>query len=679
MYTSATWINEYLDPPATPKEQAELLTRAGFPLEGREALGGSDVRQDFEMTSNRGDCVCHLGLAREIAAISGRALKPPQPSAIATGPPAQQVVTVTNLEGTLCPLYTARVIRGVRVGPSPQWLAGRLRAINQIPRNNIVDASNFVLFELGQPTHVFDLARLAGPQIIVRTAKGGERILPLGEGASAINLSEEDLVIADAKCAVAIAGVKGSAQTAVTEATTDLLIESASFDPATVRRTSRRLQIESDSSFRFERGVHPGQVRAGAERLVELILELAGGELAEGAVADGPPMPPAKHVTMRPDRCCALLGVAISTEQMIRWLDRLEFEPKADGDVIRCVVPIHRLDVDREIDLIEEVSRMMGHEKLPVAETIEIRVAPMQSTELAKRAVNDALVGMGYVEIVTHSLINEQAAGTFLPEGTEMLRIDNAGDAAETVLRPSLLPSLLGVLAHNHDHGVGRLKLFESAATYMRKSKSHQEQEQLTLVADLANIEDGLRSIRGVVERLIEMLLGSDAITAVVPDDTARWFAPGAVVNVSGQIIGRLGVIAPHVGRMFGLDDPIGAAELELPRLYDRFPPQTEAQAVASFPAVQRDISAIVDEHVQWTDLHNVVDSLDLDHLDAVDLFSSFRGEQIGPGRKSVTLRVRFRAPDRTLKHESVDRQVEAVMAALEAELGAEIRRAQRS
>ncbi|MCZ6444831.1 MAG: phenylalanine--tRNA ligase beta subunit-related protein, partial [Planctomycetota bacterium] len=278
MYTSATWINEYLDPPATPEEQAELLTRAGFPFEGREALGGSDVRQDFEMTSNRGDCVSHLGLAREIAAISGRALKPPQPSAIATGPPAQQVVTVTNLEGTLCPLYMARVIRGVRVGPSPQWLAGRLRAINQIPRNNIVDASNFVLFELGQPTHVFDLARLAGPQIIVRTAKGGERILPLGEGASAINLSEEDLVIADAKCAVAIAGVKGGAQTAVTEATTDLLIESASFDPATVRRTSRRLQIESDSSFRFERGVHPGQVTAGAQRLVELILELAGGE-----------------------------------------------------------------------------------------------------------------------------------------------------------------------------------------------------------------------------------------------------------------------------------------------------------------------------------------------------------------------------------------------------------------
>ncbi|MHC5006580.1 MAG: phenylalanine--tRNA ligase beta subunit-related protein, partial [Planctomycetota bacterium] len=202
-------MNDYLDPPANADEQADLLTRAGFPLEGREALSGTDVRQDHEMTSNRGDCICHVGLAREIAAISSRTLKTPRAAPAATGPPAGLAVAVTNLEPKLCPLYTARLICGVTVRPSPGWMADRLRAINLIPRNNIVDASNFVLFELGQPTHVFDVAKLEGPEIIVRLATGGERFLPIGEGAEEITLTGQDLVIADSRVPVAIAGVKG--------------------------------------------------------------------------------------------------------------------------------------------------------------------------------------------------------------------------------------------------------------------------------------------------------------------------------------------------------------------------------------------------------------------------------------------------------------------------------------
>ncbi|MHC4903044.1 MAG: phenylalanine--tRNA ligase subunit beta [Planctomycetota bacterium] len=678
MYTSANWMNDYLDPPADADEQADLLTRAGFPLEGREPLSGSDVRQDYEMTSNRGDCICHVGLAREIAAISSRTLQVPKPDLAATGQPAGLTVAVTNHEPKLCPLYTARLIRGVTVRPSPDWMADRLRAINLIPRNNIVDASNFVLFELGQPTHVFDLAKLAGPEIIIRLALGGERFLPIGEGAEEITLTTQDLVIADARVPVAIAGVKGGALSAVSETTTDILLESAAFDPVAVRNTSRRLNVESDSSYRFERGVHPGQVNAAAQRLAEIILDVAGGELAEGVVYDGAPIPQLAEVTMRPERCRALMGVPIETEQMVEWLTRLEFQPRVDEGLIRCMVPVHRLDIEREVDLIEEVGRMMGHDTLPVRDTIEIRLAGPQPAELGRRALLDALVGMGFVETVTHSLAAERTAEAFLLPGTETLRLEGeaAGPGqAESVLQPSLLPGLLRVLAHNHDIGVRHLKLFESASTFVRSGEDHQEQRMLALAVDLERFDDGLRPLRGVIERIAEQMFGPGTDVAVKPDNSARWLAPGAVVNIGDRIFGRIGVLAPDVGCLLGLDAPVAVAELQLDPLTEDFPPETEAHALPGFPAVERDISAIVDEGVSWRQLRAAIEALDLEHLEAIEFVAAFRGKQIRAGHKSITVRLRFRSPDSTLVHESVDVQADAAMKAFESELGAEIRR----
>lgn len=247
MRTSVNWINDYLDPPASADEQAELLTRAGFPFDGREDLDG-DVQQEIETTSNRGDCLCHYGLAREIAAISGRTLRSPTVELPMGDPEAASVASVRNERHDLCPLYTGRVILGATVAPSPGWLADRLRAIGQIPRNNIVDATNFVLFELGQPTHVFDLRLLRGASIIVRNARPDEPFRPLGEGAATVTLSADDLVIADGERAVALAGVKGGADTAVTNATTDLLLEAATFLPIAVRRMSQRHRIADRKS-----------------------------------------------------------------------------------------------------------------------------------------------------------------------------------------------------------------------------------------------------------------------------------------------------------------------------------------------------------------------------------------------------------------------------------------------
>jgi phenylalanyl-tRNA synthetase beta chain len=676
--TSAAWINDYLDRPASAAEQAELLTRVGFPLDATEPLGGQDARQDFELTSNRGDCLCMVGLAREIAAVSARRLRSPRPQAAAAGPPAARSISVANQEKTRCPLYTARIVRGARVGPSPARIAERLRAVGQIPRNNIVDASNFVLFELGQPTHVFDLARLAGPRIIVRMAKPGEPFLPIGEGASPLALTAEDLVIADAEKAVALAGVMGGAHSAVGPGTTDLLIEAAAFDPVAVRAGSRRHGIESGSSYRFERGVHPGQVDAAADRLVELILESAGGELSQGSVSDGQPVPAPRQVSMRTQRCRQVLGVAVEDARMVQWLEALELAPRLQGGVIQCTVPHRRMDLEREIDLVEEVGRMMGLDAIKVEDAIRVRVAPLQPRQMARRAVNDALAGMGFLESITHGLIDARDAASFVPAGARLLDVESSGAGhtqAGSVLRPSLVPSLLRVLGRNRDNGMRRMMLYESAATFRHGGAGPEERRTLALLVDAEDPQAGLRTLRGAVDRVVEVLAGPGSAGAVEAAAGAGWLDPGATLSAGGQPLGRLGLLAPPVARGFGLEGAIAAAELELGRLEAGYPPQTQAAALPVFPAVERDVSAIVPEPVPWARIRALAASLDLEHLEGIEFVGTFRGPQAGAGRKSVTLRLRFRAPDRTLVSESVDAQVGQVVEALGRDLGAEVRR----
>lgn len=680
MRTSVRWINDYLDKPASAEEQAELLTRAGLPFDGRHTIDGliDDVCQEIETTSNRGDCLCHYGLAREVAALSSRTLTPvgklSRTKTIAKGPLTSSLVKIVNREKALCPLYTARIIRGLKVGQSPPWLQERLRAIGQIPRNALVDASNFVLLELGQPTHVFDLAKLRGGQIIIRLAQENEPFLPIGEGAAEVKLSSKDLVIADAERAVAIGGVKGGALTAVTEATRDILIEAATFDPVTVRSSSRRLAISSDSSYRYERGVHAGQVNEAADRLTELILDLCGGELCEGVVSDGSPISPRREVTMRLDRCRKLLGIPLKDEQMIEPLRRLGFEPRVEGGIVHCTVPVHRLDIEREVDLIEEVLRMIGTDAIPIADSIQIRVAPPQATQTARQAVHDALAGMGFVETLTHSLVSEPAAMAFTPPDVELLRVADERAKAEPILRPSILPSLLRVYAHNRDNGVAGVRLFESAATFGLWRGQPIEIVNLALLLPADPRDLNLREARGIIERLVRLILGHDAVVDVEPLDGFKWLRPGASAKLGEQMLGTFGLLAPQAAALFGIDDSLCVAEIGLPSLYDKYPPITQARPLPAFPPIERDISALVPEQVSWEQVSGLMHGLKLTHLEAVDFVTTYRGKQIGAGRKSLTLRLRFRAADRTLTHEEVDAAAARAIAALKDKLSAEIR-----
>jgi phenylalanyl-tRNA synthetase beta chain len=360
---------------------------------------------------------------------------------------------------------------------------------------------------------------------------------------------------------------------------------------------------------------------------------------------------------------------------MMDALARLGFEPVLEGDRIGCTVPVHRLDIEREIDLIEEVGRMYGHDNVPVTDTIRVRVAPPQPTELAKQAIADELIGMGFVETVTHSLVSEKDAESFLPPGAHPLRVADDRAKAAPVLQPSVLPSLLRVRRLNQDNGVHSLRLFESAATFIgREDGGHEETTTLGLLMDLESEHDGLRPMRGAIQLLAETVLGRGIQLQVEADTDTPWLAPGAKATAAGEPIGRFGVLAQDVVRRFGLDTPVLVAELDLPRLYDRYPPISQARGLPSFPAIERDVSAIVDEMVTWAQIEAKVEALGLDFLEAAEFITTFHGRQVPRHKKSLTFRLRFRADDRTLKHEEVDGQVESVMAAVQEAFGAEIR-----
>ena len=680
MRTSITWINDYLDPPADITEQASILTIAGFPDEGVIEAPNGESSQEVEMTSNRGDCLCHVGLAREIAVISGRNLKEPHFELQANGPEASSLISVHNHEPDLCPLYTARVIRGVRVGPSPDWLKTRIEAIGLVPRNNLVDATNFVLFEYGQPTHVFDLAKLKGSTMNVRRARAGETLLPIGEGTTELKLREDDLVIADEERPVALAGVKGGEETAVDDTTVDIVLEAATFEPVTVRNAARHHQVSSDSSYRFERGVHPAEISKSAERLAALIVQIAGGELCEGVCADGKAIPKNISVSMRPNRCRAIMGIDISDERIQELLERLELKPERQGDRIHCTIPPRRLDLEREADLIEEIARTHGLDKLPINDTITIRAVQPQPVEEGLRAIRTTLVGLGFIEMVTHTLVSRAAATGFTSEGRTTLEVDDERAGAEPVLRPGMIPSLLRVARHNHDNGEAEVQLFETAAIFDRTDEGHRERRVLGLCCDPPSEDQTAQAAfgraRAAVERILHVAGTPDV--RITPADIP-WLNPGAKVCSGSSEIGFIGVVDSSLAHNAGHSQPVAAAEIEISpdgiaAQLDVWPPESHARELPSFPAIDRDLSVVVSEAINWEMIESTIRNARPELLDSVEYLTTFRGAKVGENMKSVTFRLRFRDEHRTLRHEEVDPQIEVVQNAIRNTIDGEVR-----
>jgi len=686
MKTSVRWINDYLDRPAEAREQAEALTAAGFNFDGATTLADGAIQQEIETTSNRGDCLCHLGLARELAAATGRTLKIPSEQPVSHAPAASSFASVVNTDTQGCPRYTARVIRGVKVGPSPEWMQQRLRDVGQVPRNNLVDCTNFVLLEMGQPTHVFDLRKVHGGQIRVRRATEGEAFLPLGEHAQTIKLSSADLVIADAQRPLALAGVKGGADSAVDATTVDVLLEAATFSPTLVRQMSRKHQIISDSSKRFERGVHPASIDTAANRLALLIMQCAGGALCEGVLEAGAPMPVPRSVSMRPARCRALLGIQLTDAEIIKPLTALGFAPRVQGETLLCTVPSQRMDIEREVDLIEEVIRLLGTDRLPIGDVIRIRTASPDSPTIALERTKDLLAGLGFVECVTHALIGERLAQSLLTAGHRALRVDDDRAGGTPCLRPAALAGPLVSRTLNADRGVmSGVKMFEIAHAFdiaanpsADNNGAHREWLALGLLADAPNDSDGYRAMRGVLDRLAHEIGG--CVFTMQPAHPGAGMRIAATVLLHGTDIGRVGLLDSAAAASVGLEIPVAVAEILLQPLLSRFPPERPATPLPAFPSAERDISLVVAESMPWRTIEQSIRGANLAHLESIAFVGVYRGQQVGADRKSVTLRMVFRKPEGTnpkessLRGEDVDAAVKALTTLLHQSLGAELR-----
>ena len=673
MLVTHNWINDYLSDNLTAHEQAELLTAAGFPLEDSEELASGDVRQDFEMTSNRGDCTCHVGLAREISARTENEMIPPVCDPPETkGCDVSEVISIQNDEPRLCPLYSARVIQHATVASSPDWLKTKIEDRGDTPRNAIVDATNFVLFELGQPTHVFDLDKVTGGKIIIRMAKEGELFLPLGEDAKEIKLSSKDLVIADAEKPIALAGVKGGAASAVTPETKNLLIESATFDPVTVRETSRRHNITSDSSFRFERGVSPMQIEPASNRLATILLDVSGGTLCAGTLSEGMDLPEPIKVSMRTDFCTQKLGIDVSEDEMISSLDRLGFDTHCKDGVLSCTVPYYRGDILREIDLVEEVGRVYGFDNIRITDSVEVSVPRSGGEADGRQAVLNALAGMGFVECVTHSLISVDRATPFLVDGEAPLLLQDNLAAAEPALRPSIIPSLLRVRKHNSDNGVNNLLLAELGSVFKLIGNEHEEHVELALLID-AKDDDGIGVMRSILDRICQVLTATSNV-AVTANDNSPWLDPAGKVLFSGKVVGTVGRLTSAIQKQWDVPNTMHLAELQLSEFFAAYPPEVVSTPLPTQPAIERDVSAILSEDVSWEQVHSAIAALDLPWLEAIEFVTVFRGKGIDAGHKSLTLRLRFRDEKKTLTHEEVDAPFAKVIDILCTSCGAEIR-----
>jgi phenylalanyl-tRNA synthetase beta chain len=669
MKISLNWLNDYIETGLKARQIAEILSNLGLPCEGIEELA-DDVVIDVEVTSNRGDCLSHIGIARELAAATGKTLRLPDVRLEETARPASELVQVEIREPDWCGRYTARVIEGVKIGSSPDWMRKRLEAIGMRSVNNVVDATNYAMMETGQPPHAFDYATIEGRKIIVRKAAPGEQIVSI-DGTECV-LTPQMLVIADARRPVAVAGVMGGLQTEVGDATSAILLEDAYFDPLCIRTTARRLALPSEASFRFERIVDIERIDWASQRTAQLIAQLAGGRVAQGVVDAYPrryrPLP----VKMRLARLGRLLGIDVPADEVLRILSALQFEPRLQDDAVLCTVPTWRSDIDREVDLIEEVIRVYGYDKVPTRKRIQIEATAADPRHKVAQAAGTFLGGCGFYETINIDFVDTEVADLFVASSEAgNLGVRHVSRKAGNLLRRTLLGSLLGVLKTNVNAKNLPCRIYEIADTFVPAGvpgSLPKERAKLGLVVD-----GDLRLLRGAIEGLAGDI-NPTARVEFVPAELA-WAQAGARVLVDGRAIGEAGVFSDAVRERFDFKDvaPCGA-ELDFEDLMELRGGPVRIRPIPRFPAIERDLSIVVAQQVPWTDIVQAVKSVAPAELEDIRFVDMYRGKGIAPGVKSVTFSVRFRDEDGTLTHETVDQYQKAVIENLNRAVGAELR-----
>jgi phenylalanyl-tRNA synthetase beta chain len=664
-----SWLSDYIEIGLSAEQVAEVLSDLGLPCEGIRYIG-EDAVLDIEVTSNRGDCLSYIGIARELAAATGKELRLPTVELDELNKDVTEFAGVEITEPDLCCRYTARIIDHVKVKPSPHWLKSRIEAAGLRSVNNVVDATNYAMLETGQPPHAFDYDKITDGKIIVRKAVPGEQIVAIDGSKS--DLAADMLIIADTNGPVAIAGVMGGADSEVSETTTTILLEDAYFDPVSVRRTSRRLGLPSESSFRFERTVDIESVDWASRRTAQLITQVAGGKVAKGVVDVYPKKPERKKVTLRLTRLNKLLGINVPAEQTSEILSRLYFEPKRKDDSLICSIPSWRSDVYREADLIEEVARIYGYNKIPTERKIQIEVVPVDSRQKLAESIGTYLNGCGFYETINVSFIDNSVAELFIhPKVKEHLSVKDESRKSANLLRQMLLPSLLSVLKTNLNAKNTPCRIFEIADTFVPTGKAGQlpiEKTKLAIVCD-----SNFHLLRGVIEGLIKSI-NNDAQAVFTPADLL-WTQTGAQILVDSKPIGIAGVVSQAVIDKFDFKDLVpSAAELDFDQLLALQTGPVKVKPIPKFPAIQRDLSIIVDESVAWADIATAVNKKSPNELQDIQFVGIYRGKGIPSGKKSVTFTLTFRDEDGTLTHDAVDSFEKTVVESLNNSVGAKLR-----
>ena len=687
-----SWIRDFVDLEVDDRQLADDLSMAGISVEGIDEHDGYSI-YEVDITTNRVDAMNHYGVARECAAIYNVDLKSIAPKLRATGDANFRIYIQAPEQ---CARYSARIVRGVTIKPSPEYISRRLTLLGSRSINNAADATNYALWELGQPTHAFDLDLLEGNKIIVRLANEGEIIKTL-DGVER-KLTKQDLVIADAAKAVAIAGVMGGFDTMITEKTKNVLIESAWFDPATIRRTARRLGMHTDASHRFERGADYGITPTAANRVAQLILEAAGGQI-EGDLIDTVGRKVERPtLNLHRKEIERILGHDITEFDIARILKRLGFavtpgrqhavaashgtttgvggthtavvEEAADFAV---QVPTWRLDVDREIDLIEEIARIYGYDKFPNTLPVFTGGAVTLPDESKEADLRSRVLSLGYDEAISLAFISHADAKAFAT--MQAVEIANPLSEEASVMRTSMIPGMLNMLAHNLNRGVNDVRLFESGKVYEKLGERTGEYRRLAIGATGNAIEASVHQPARAYNFFdlkgdIETLLGAFQYNSVYFDShTADYYHPGrsARVVIDGTTIGQFGQIHPRIAVERKLRQDVFVAELDLERLFKHDLRERHYTPIPRYPAVDRDFSFLFDDSVTFERIHGAVEALTLSELRSFLPVEVFRGGNVPAGKYSVLLRAEFQSGERTLRDDEVQLWATQIVKALEA------------
>ena len=650
----------------------------GAPL--ADVLG--DVVFEFSVTPNRPDCLSVLGIAREVGALTGRKVREPALDYTEAGEPVERLARVEIRDPDLCPRYIATVVTGVTIGPSPRWMQDRLNAAGMRPINNIVDVTNYVMLEYGQPLHAFDLDTLAERRIVVRRAGDGESMTTI-DGLQR-SLTPDMLVIADADRPVALAGVMGGFDTEVGDRTTSVLLEAACFDGVNNRSTSRAVGLRSEASLRFEKGLSPDLPLPAARRATQLMVELAGGVAAEGVVDVYPGRRARKPVRITLERTQRLLGVEVSVAEMARVLESLGFEvERSGGDALEVVVPYWRTDIAIEDDLIEEVVRIKGYDWVPTSTRAGDLPAYEPAPMLAlKDTVREAMVSSGLIEVVTYSLTNKDVRDKAEAGGPEPMRLANPLSSELEELRTSLRGGLLQTLEANQRGQQGGIRLFEVGRVFLPKADSlPDEREVLAAVLTGPRRDSFWQSEDGELgffdgKGVLEALFAGLGLSAEYRPATDSLLHPGrtASVTLADQAIGLLGELHPRALKAFDLfNRTVAYFELDLTALLALAPDKARAyEPVPRYPGLVRDLALVVDASISAETVRGIIQSTPL--VREASLFDVYTGDQLPTGKKSMAYRIVYQSPGRTLTNEEAERTQERLLQRLQQELGATLR-----